>query len=379
MKIAFYAPLKSPRHARPSGDRRIAQLFIRALEVAGFEVELASELRAWEGAGDARQQAQIKAEGQQAAAQLIAEYRKRPTARRPCCWFTYHLYHKAPDWIGPAVSEALGIPYLIAEASVAGKQRCGPWRCGYEQALAAVRRAAVIFNLNSNDLAGLGPFVRDPQRIVPLKPFMDAPVAAPMDSKSRLRRDIAGRRRLASDHYWLLCVAMMRNDSKLASYRILADAVARLERDDWQLLVVGDGPAEQVVLDLFGSSSPGRVHFFGRLDAESIHPLMHAADLLVWPAQNEAFGMAVLEALGCGLPVVAGNSGGISDIVTDGVTGTLLNPPDGPSMAAAIEKLLAAPATLAQMSAASVAAFNESHRLEHAARIIRAALTPILR
>ena len=398
LKIAFYAPLKSPNHPRPSGDRRIAQLFIEALELAGCEVELASELRAWEGNGDPRRQAEIKAQGLQTAARLIAKYRKQPAADRPRFWFTYHLYHKAPDWLGPAVSAALGIPYVIAEASVARKQRHGPWCDGYDQALAAVRWAELIFNLNSNDLAGLRPFVRHPHSVIKLKPFTDIPATGDglpeladklpdklpdrLPDKLHVRRDLAARRRIDADKYWLLCVAMMRNDSKLDSYRILADTTAHLERRDWQLLVAGDGPAEQAVLDLFSLNPPGQVHFLGRLDADFIHPLMRASDLFVWPAQNEAFGMAVLEALGCGLPVVAGHNrdmrGGIADIVAHAVTGILIAQPDGRSMAAEIEKLLAAPATLEQMSAASLATFNQSHRLDHAAKIIGVALANLV-
>ena len=378
MKIAFYAPLKSPGHARPSGDRRIAQLFINALQLAGCEVELASEMRAWEGAGDAHRQAQIKAQGQQAAAQLIARYRKQPAAQKPRCWFTYHPYHKAPDWMGPAVSEALDIPYIIAEASVAHKQQLGRWSDGYAQALEAVRRADLIFNLNSNDLAGLRPFVRRPENIISLKPFMNIPASA-NTTKLRLRDDIAAQRNLEPNRYWLLCVAMMRNDSKLESYRILADTTARIERSDWQLLVVGDGPAESAVRDLFNFHPPGRVHLLGRLDADFICRLMRASDLLVWPAQNEAFGMAVLEALGCGLPVVAGHSGGIGDIVSHTVTGLLVEQPDGRTMAAAVEKLLADPTTLARMSVASLAAFHRHHRLDHAAKIIGTALDDLLR
>ena len=378
MKIAFYAPLKSPAHARPSGDRRIAQHFIAALQLAGYEVELASELRAWEGEGDARRQAEIAALGRQDAERLIAEYRRRAPADRPRCWFTYHLYHKAPDWIGPAVSAALGIPYVLAEASVAHKQRDGAWRDGHASAVAAVAQARLIFNLNSNDLAGLQPVVRDAERIVRLRPFADIPAPAATTAATKSRADIAARWRIDPDAYWLLCVAMMRADSKLASYRILADATARLERSDWRLLVVGDGVAEQTVADLFDHNPPGYVHFLGRLDSDSIHPLMRAADLFVWPAQNEAFGMAALEALGCGLPVVAGNSGGIGDIVEHAVTGRLIEQPTGESMAAEIDKLLATPATLACMSSASVAKFNRYHRLDHAAAILRTALAGVV-
>jgi len=373
LKIAFYAPLKSPDHPRPSGDRRLARYFMEALRMAGCQTELASELRAWEGEGDARRQAEIKARGQRDAERLIAEYRQRRPAERPRCWFTYHLYHKAPDWLGPAVSAALGIPYVAAEASVANKQGRGAWRDGYLASVAAIARARLIFNLNSNDLAGLQPHVGDAARIVPLKPFADIPPPAAAD-KMRLRRGLAGRRGIDPGGRWLLCVAMMRAGSKRDSYRILADALARLKRDDWQLLVAGDGAAAQSVRDEFQRRVPGRAHFLGRLDSAGVHDAMRAADLLVWPACNEAFGMAVLEALGCGLPVVAGRSGGIGDIIEHAVTGMLIDQVDGASMAAAIDKLLAAPATLARMSAASTVKFNRFHRLDRAAAELRSAL-----
>src|SRR3972149_3576414 len=53
MRIAFYAPLKSPTHGTPSGDRRIAGLFMDALARAGHRVELASTFRSYDAAGAA--------------------------------------------------------------------------------------------------------------------------------------------------------------------------------------------------------------------------------------------------------------------------------------------------------------------------------------
>jgi glycosyltransferase involved in cell wall biosynthesis len=356
--------------------------------MAGCEVELASEFRSWEGEGDLHRQEQIETRGREIADRLIAQYRQQPSTARPHCWFTYHLYHKAPDWIGPAVSQALDIPYVIAEASIAQKQCHGKWHRGYDQSMLAVKQAKLIFNLNCNDLAGLQPFVKNPDSIIRLKPFIEVPrlQAARLKlaglrttglqsiEKARLRNEFAIQHHLDPDKYWLLCVAMMRQDSKLDSYRILADTVTRLERTDWQLLIAGDGPAEQQVKDLFSVNQPGQVHFLGRRNSKFIYPLMRSSDLFVWPAQNEAFGMAVLEALGCGLPVAAGNSGGISDIIEHDVTGILIEQPDGVSMAVEIEKLLADPATLEQMSAASLAAFQKSHRLDSASATIGAAL-----
>ena len=61
IQIAFYAPLKSPVHPNPSGDRKIAQLFIKALQQADFEVELASSLRSFDKKGDALRQRRMVA------------------------------------------------------------------------------------------------------------------------------------------------------------------------------------------------------------------------------------------------------------------------------------------------------------------------------
>src|SRR4030095_4370142 len=74
----------------------------------------------------------------------------RPS-RRPQAWFTYHLYHKAPDWLGPPVSRALGIPYLVAEASHAPKRAGGPWDLGQRAAAAAIAAADAILVLNPTD------------------------------------------------------------------------------------------------------------------------------------------------------------------------------------------------------------------------------------
>src|SRR5215469_833477 len=114
MRIAFYAPLKSPDHPVPSGDRRIAQLLLAALRIAGHAPLAAARLRSWDGSGDAFRQARIAALGRQCAERIVRRARAAPETA-PEAWFTYHLYHKAPDWLGPDVATALGIPYIIAE------------------------------------------------------------------------------------------------------------------------------------------------------------------------------------------------------------------------------------------------------------------------
>src|SRR5690242_7549657 len=103
MRIAFYAPMKPPTHPVPSGDRRMARAFMALLADLGHEVELASRFRSYDGLGDPRRQEKIGRLGRR----LAERYLHRSRRRKPDLWFTYHLYHKAPDWLGPAVATAL--------------------------------------------------------------------------------------------------------------------------------------------------------------------------------------------------------------------------------------------------------------------------------
>src|SRR5579871_6175310 len=239
MRIAFYAPLKAPNHPVPSGDRRMAQLFFEALRCAGHEPLLASRLRSFDGRGDAARQARLKAIGERIAARLLRRIDAAPSMA-PELWFTYHIYHKAPDWLGPLVATALAIPYVVAEASYAPRQEAGPWAEGHRAAAAAIRRA-----------------------------------------------------------------------------------------DE----VIGDGAARDAVRAALAGLG-GRVRWAGALSPEATAARLADADLYVWPAINEAFGMALLEAQASGLPVVAGASGGVAEVVADTVSGLLVAPGDVAAFAA---------------------------------------------
>jgi N-acetyl-alpha-D-glucosaminyl L-malate synthase BshA len=88
------------------------------------------------------------------------------------------------------------------------------------------------------------------------------------------------------------------------------------------LLMVGDGPErEDAEREARALEVADDVRFLGRLD--SVSTLLQAADLFVLPSQTESFGLAALEAMACGVPVVATTVGGIPEVVEDGVTGLL--------------------------------------------------------
>lgn len=337
MKLAFYAPMKSPDHPVPSGDRRMGRLLRAALEMAGFEVELASRLRSFDNTGDPAFQAAMQQQGAREAAALIKKWRDRPEDA-PKAWFTYHLYHKAPDWIGPEVCRALEIPYLVAEASHAPKRARGDWQSGYDAAAAAISAARIVFHMTTLDGACLKPLIAPENDLVMLPPFVDIDAfldrAVPVDTEAAVVK-AGGRRGLKN----LLSVAMMRSGDKMMSYRQLGEALAGLGGDDWQLLVVGDGerrPDVEAALAPLGE----RAVFLGVMAPEEVPAWYEFADLYVWPAHGEAYGMAFLEAAGCGLPVVAGNIRGVPDVVRAGETGLLTPPGDAAAFAHAVETLL---------------------------------------
>ena len=88
------------------------------------------------------------------------------------------------------------------------------------------------------------------------------------------------------------------------------------------LLMIGDGPdrgdAEREAEELGVTDD---VMFLGRLDR--VASILQASDLFVLPSQSESFGLAALEAMACGAPVVASRAGGLPEVIEDGVSGIL--------------------------------------------------------
>lgn len=354
--IAFYAPLKSPRHAVPSGDRTMARLFLRAWEAAGHEPVLASELRSFEPSGNEACQRAIAAQGEDEALRLIGSYRRTGV---PAAFFTYHCYYKAPDWIGPRVADALAIPYIVAEASRAEKRADGPFAHAHAGCELALARADAILCMTPGDREALE--LRRPphQALVDCPPFIDASTW-PEPPQSR-----------ADGPLRLITVAMMRDGDKLQSYRLLALALEQATDLPWTLDIVGDGPARAQVEALFAPFAP-RIRFHGLVeDRGALAACFARAHLFVWPAVNEAFGLAPLEAQGMGCPVLLGDEGGVRSALADGITGRLAPPRDPAAFALLLREMAREPATLARMSAAAARFVRRERTLEATARLLQ--------
>jgi len=122
-----------------------------------------------------------------------------------------------------------------------------------------------------------------------------------------------------------------------------------------RLLLVGDGPergrAQRVAEDL---GVGDRVVFLGK--QQSVVEILSCAELFLLPSESEAFGLVALEAMACGVPVVASRVGGIAEVVSEPDAGRLAPVGDVDAMAEAALHFLSDDATWARASAAARAA-----------------------
>lgn len=375
--IAFYAPLKSPLHPTPSGDRKIARLFIQALEQGGYHVELASQLRSFDKKGDSQRQQRLITLAKKEAIRIMRRWQKQGFS--PQVWFSYHLYYKAPDLIGPIICQALNIPYIVAEASWAEKRASGAWALYHQQVAIGLKLASKVVCINPRDKIALSDFYslrpqgsRDP--LVSLNAFIDDlavnddslstdtlnPPSLSKKMPNRQKQRLADKYGLDSDLPWLITIAMMRSGDKYHSYQQLSSVVASLQQP-YPLLIIGDGVMQANVRALFAQHQ--QVKFAGALENSQIQQLLPYFELLVWPAINEALGMIFLEAQQAGVAVVAGEQGGVNSIVNNKITGVLVDAYDSNAMSATIDRLLSEPAQLNRMQQAAKLYVAQHHSI----------------
>jgi len=369
-RVAFYAPLKSPHHPIPSGDREIARLMMRALEQAGYDVALVSETISYQKRPSKELFDKRRREVEAERTRLTELWKAEPAAR-PDLWFTYHPYCKSPDWLGPPLCTLSSIPYATAEACRTHQATDADWRAGRAAVQRAVRQADANFVLKETDWAYLTDVLGDMASAVRIPPFLDLAAQPPLPAP----RPAGG---AAPKPPVMFAAGMMRPGAKAESYRLLAEALRRLDGADWRLVVAGEGPQRPAVEAALAFLSPDRVDFLGSVPHEDIFALMDSSDLFVWPGVGEAIGLVYLEAQSRGLPVAAMRTAGVPLVVADGTGGLLTAFGDPSTYAAAIGRLLGEPALRQQLGAGGKAYVRQHHDVSAVAAILRQTLDRIL-
>lgn len=364
MNVLFYSPFAKADGLEPSGAARMADLLVQALRGAGATVSTPRLPRTFDGRGDEAFQNLVKIQSGEAAAALLLQIERGQVAR-PDVWFSYHVYYKSPDWIGPRVARELGIAYVIAEGSYAPKRNGGPWNTGHVSATEALKSADLLLAMTRFDQICLVQLC--PGRVQLFVPFIDVS-SIPLRVRPHRKRTR------------LIAVGMMRNTRKFESYRILADAMGQFRDISCELLVAGDGEFRDRVERLF---DPLRdVHdivFLGTLTRDALHEQISQSDIFVWPGIGEAYGLTYLEAQACGLPVVACRERGVVDVTLDRDTALLCSPDDATSVADNIRRLAVDTDLRERMSAQAQAFVRSGRTLEAASARLKAHLDGVVR
>lgn len=175
----------------------------------------------------------------------------------------------------------------------------------------------------------------------------------------------------------LVCV------SRLVPRKGIADVVTALaELPDAELLVAGGPPAamlgddpEAVRLRALAERHgvADRVQLLGAVERRDVPALLRAADVVCCTPWYEPFGLVAVEAMACGVPVVASAVGGLAETVRDGTTGRLVPPRRPEAVAAAVRWVLDRPDRAASMSAAAVRraeGYGWDHVAQRTARLL---------
>lgn len=175
-----------------------------------------------------------------------------------------------------------------------------------------------------------------------------SPIVVPERVASSTLRDELG---LSQSDVVVGCVAVMRATK---GHRLLVDAMQILmqDRPNLHLVLIGSGSPvyEQIQAHIRQIGLSSRIHMLGT--RRDVPNLLSGCDLFALPTQQEASGTVFVEAAACGLPVVATDVGGVSEMMRPGETGFLVPAQDADALRLALAKLIDDPDLRVKMGVA---------------------------
>jgi glycogen(starch) synthase len=158
-------------------------------------------------------------------------------------------------------------------------------------------------------------------------------------------------------------------------------AVLVAEFEDLRLRVAGAGPWERAYRNLARSlGCPHRVEWLGWLDGPALRDEYRRCGAFLMPSRYEPFGLAALEAMACGAPVIASHVDGIAEYLRGDQNGVLIRPGEAAALAAGVRALLTEPQRAARLglAAAATARGMSWSRAAAATTAVYDGLTPVL-
>lgn len=147
-------------------------------------------------------------------------------------------------------------------------------------------------------------------------------------------RDVTMRARLSGgqpDDLLVVYVGRLSPEKRLETIRDPLFAIPGV-----RLAMVGGGPSQEQLKRHFRGTPTS---FAGFLRGDELVAAYRAADVFLFPSTTETFGLVALEAMACGVPVIAANTGGVLDIISDGENGLLFDPEHPAQIGALVQRL----------------------------------------
>jgi glycosyltransferase involved in cell wall biosynthesis len=179
-----------------------------------------------------------------------------------------------------------------------------------------------------------------------------------------------------------LCAAYVGGLIARKNLEVALRAVARARADgiDVRFVIAGDGELGAALRRLASDLALGSaVEFRGRISHQAKLDLLRDTDIFLFPSRLEGFGMAAVEALACGTPVIGLRTTSTSEIVRHGETGLLLDDPDGvEAIANAIATLASSPVMRADMGRRGALDVRQRFSWAHSAATVMAAYRAVV-
>ncbi|MHA1290109.1 MAG: glycosyltransferase family 4 protein, partial [Candidatus Thorarchaeota archaeon] len=138
-------------------------------------------------------------------------------------------------------------------------------------------------------------------------------------------------------------IAFLGRLEKMKAVDLFPEMLALLKKDYPQLRMVmtGEGSLKDKLLNDFESAGVSHmVDYLGVIETKIVPKLINQSRIFIYPSREEPFGLSILEAMACRVPVVTTNVYGPSEIITQGVDGLAVNPDDVNTLVKAILTLL---------------------------------------